>query len=281
MFENMVCLSISLHLSLVILLNLLALIYAWICQIYVKLLFFTIPPLIPLPSHLPLGHLSVIHNTFLLFPEHPCSINVTSISESYSELFPSCYPCPTSVQPRCLLQIWALTALFYINYCEFCSLFCPPSGLHIAMQRQFHFRCKRNVFYSTPVATYMALLLKNWCVCAPLWALMVLRLRLLSRTSDINTPHCQLFAISHNPQHQFGLLCYISVTAFHQVLHAASRATSSFDISSFCLHRLSIVAYRQTVKLSLCSINYAPRHADAWGRGCIGPLFLDPGPSWR
>jgi hypothetical protein len=33
--------------------------------------------------------------------------------------------------------------------------------------------------------------------------------------------------------------------------------------------------------LSLCLTNYALRHEDVWGSGCIDPHFLDLGTSWR
>jgi hypothetical protein len=35
------------------------------------------------------------------------------------------------------------------------------------------------------------------------------------------------------------------------------------------------------VKLSLCLTDYALRHEDVWGSGCIDPRFLDLGTSWR
>jgi hypothetical protein len=34
------------------------------------------------------------------------------------------------------------------------------------------------------------------------------------------------------------------------------------------------------VKLSLCLTNYALRHEDVWGSGCIDPRFLELGTSW-
>jgi hypothetical protein len=35
----------------------------------------------------------------------------------------------------------------------------------------------------------------------------------------------------------------------------------------------------QKVKLSLCLTNYAPRHEDVWGSGCIDPRIPDLGTS--
>jgi hypothetical protein len=104
MFENTSCLSISLHLSLIVLHVLIALISAWICQIYDKH-FISNSTFVFFAQTSALGYLSAIHHTFLLFPKSPCAINVANISQTCSELVPSYYPSLIPVQPRCLLRI--------------------------------------------------------------------------------------------------------------------------------------------------------------------------------
>jgi hypothetical protein len=50
------------------------------------------------------------------------------------------------------------------------------------------------------------------------------------------------------------------------------------------LHKGHETVYIRKVKkfkLSLCLTNYALRHEDLWGSGCINPYFLDLGTSWK
>jgi hypothetical protein len=60
---------------------------------------------------------------------------------------------------------------------------------------------------------------------------------------------------------------------------SAKNYTSAFP-SGFMVWRLNTQA-QVKINLSLCLTNYALRHEDVWGSGCIDPCFLDLGTSWR
>jgi hypothetical protein len=57
---------------------------------------------------------------------------------------------------------------------------------------------------------------------------------------------------------------------------------SSLRCSAFLIY-IYIYIYRRiiSVKLSLCLTNWALRHEDVWGSGCIDPHFLDLDTIWR
>jgi hypothetical protein len=53
------------------------------------------------------------------------------------------------------------------------------------------------------------------------------------------------------------------------------------QLGSKRLITIFILTDKVKVKLSLCLTNLALRHQGVWGSGCIDPLFLDLGTSWR
>jgi hypothetical protein len=104
-----------------------------------------------------------------------------------------------------------------------------------------------------------------------------------------------MFPLERQARESCNFRCYVTVSIklnffLSSLLRKESMATVRIldaQYSSLCfavrvaMKRVYASLWHEKAKLSLCLINWTLRQEGIWGSGCIDPLFLDFGTSWR